>query len=351
VKPRALPAAELEFVAATLERIVPGVREFRNERILLTGGTGFFGKWLTQTLLRLNDRWRLGNRLVLVTRDRARALEGSPWLASRDDVEWIESDVRKLPPAGSFTSVIHGATTAAFQAEDEAELLQTIVDGTLRVLAASGGASHFLFLSSGAVYGPQPPAIERLDENFPPGKFPGGSRAAYAEGKLEAEKLCLDFFRGNGQANVSVARCFAVIGAYLPFGAQFAAGNFIANALEGKPISLAGDGTPLRSFLYAADLTVWLLALLLRGQGAYNVGSDAAIPIADVARAVSSVARERSPERPCPVEIAKKPDPTMVPDRYVPSIARARAELGLEVWTPFPDAVRRTFEACAREAI
>jgi dTDP-glucose 4,6-dehydratase len=140
------------------------------------------------------------------------------------------------------------------------------------------------------------------------------------------------------------ARAFAFVGPYLPLDAHFAVGNFMRDALAGDTIRVGGDGTPYRSYLHAADLAVWLWTMLARGRGgrAYNVGSDEAMSIRELADAVSRAARTigRNPI----VSIARPADPSAPPARYVPSTRRASEELGLRVRISLDDALARTLE-------
>ena len=126
-------------------------------------------------------------------------------------------------------------------------------------------------------------------------------------------------------------------------------GNFIRDALAGGPVRIEGDGTPYRSYLYAADLAIWLWTILFRGASArpYHVGSERAVTIAELARAATA---EIHPQ--AGIEVAGVPRPGAPPQRYVPSTARARAELGLEEWIDLPEAIRRTaaWHATARFA-
>jgi dTDP-glucose 4,6-dehydratase len=100
-----------------------------------------------------------------------------------------------------------------------------------------------------------------------------------------------------------------------------------------------GDGTPVRSYLYAADLVVWLLTILLKGTACrpYNVGSEECLSVGDLARTVARIAGTE-------VDIAKAAAPGRKADRYVPSTARAREELGLAVHIGLEDAIGRTLE-------
>jgi dTDP-glucose 4,6-dehydratase len=121
--------------------------------------------------------------------------------------------------------------------------------------------------------------------------------------------------------------------------ANYAIGNFIREALHGDTIQIRGDGTPHRSYLYAADLAIWLWTILIKGQACYpyNVGSEEDVTIAQLAR---EVAQELSPGS--IIQIATPPVEGKPAERYVPSTHRARQELGLDAWIPLAEAIRRT---------
>lgn len=323
-----LPAEEIDRAVA-----IVGHRweALRGARILLTGGTGFFGRWLMETLLVADQRFSLHVQPVLLTRDRARC-------PSRWQVEWIEGDARSFHAPGAFTHAILGATSASASLNRDAprEMFDVVVDGTRHGLAQISGAQRLLFLSSGAVYGPQPVDLPRLSETFRGGPDPLAPGNAYAIGKLAAEHLVAEWGRGSGTA-VVVARAFAFVGPHLPLDQHFAIGNFLADALAGRDILVQGDGTPYRSYLHASDLAAWLWTLLLQGSPgqAYNVGSDEGLPLAELAALVASIAGVSH-------RVLGTPRPGVVPARYVPDTLKAREELGLLQSISLAEAIRRT---------
>lgn len=327
-------AADLDEV---LLRAEPLFRRLAGERLFITGGTGFFGRWLLEALFWANDRLHLGLQATVLSRQPDAFVRTAPRLAGHPALGWWPGDVRDFAfPPGRFPFVVHAATAASEQLNrtQPLKMFDTIVGGTRRVLefAAQAGTRAALLTSSGAVYGRQPPELASVDETFSGGPQPNTARSAYAEGKRAAE-----FLGAASGLPVKVARGFAFVGPHLPFDAHFAVGNFLRDALRGDTIHIQGDGTPYRSYLYAADLVPWLLAILLDGQPnrPYNVGSEHAVSIAGLAQAVAEAAGGRE------VRIYQAPS-GQPPERYVPSIARARDELGLEVWTPLPAALRRT---------
>jgi dTDP-glucose 4,6-dehydratase len=221
-------------------------------------------------------------------------------------------------------------------------MLDTITEGTRRVLdfAKASTVQNFLFVSSGAVYGKQPADCLNVPESYIGTTDPLLTTSAYAVGKLYAEHIC-GLYAKQYDLPVKIARCFAFVGPHLPLTTHFAIGNFIANALSGESINILGDGSPRRSYLYAADLAVWLWTLLCFGKAgsAYNVGSEEGVSIAELAALVSE---QVTPS--LPMTIAKKRNEHEAIERYVPCTKRAREELKLQAWVSLPDAIQRTIK-------
>lgn len=319
-------------LAADLDHILAHTTELweplRGARLFVTGGTGFIGCWMLESFAWACDRLQLNAAMTVLTRSPEAFRNKAPHLAVHPAIRLIAGDVRTFSfPEDRFTHVIHAATDANAQLSRErpAEIFETIVCGTRRVLefAAASGARRLLLLSSGAVCGDWDPA---------------DPRSVYANGKREAERLCADYARQHGIA-FPIARGFAFVGPYLPLDLHFAIGNFIRDCLEHRPIEIRGDGAPLRSYLYAADMAAWLWTILVRGQSSvpYAVGSERAISIAELGETVARVLGVS-----VPVRIAQPARTGEPPERYVPETGRERAELGLRESISLEDGIRRT---------
>ena len=232
-------------------------------------------------------------------------------------------------PAGNFAYVIHAATDshASLQGNNPLLAFDTIVEGTRHTLefARLAQTKSFLLVSSGAVYGKQPPTLSHIAEDYPCQPNLIHERSTYAVGKCTAEHLACLYANQYGLA-VKIARCFAFVGPYLPLDGHFAIGNFIRDGLKGETITVNGDGTAYRSYLYATDLVIWLWTILFNGKTLhpYNVGSDETVSIAGLAQ---RIATQFNPH--LAVHIAKTPAEKNYPERYVPNVSRANQELGL----------------------
>ena len=317
--------------------------ELRGKQIFITGGTGFFGCWLLESFAWANDNLGLNAEAVVLTRNYESFRKKAPHLYNHKSISFINGDVRSFKfPEGIFSHIIHAATEASAKLNQEDPLLmfETIVEGTRHTLefAKVCQAKKFLLVSSGAVYGKQPPELTHIHEDYTGAPSSTNPQSAYGEGKRAAEMLCTLYGQKYG-FETKIARCFAFVGPYLPLDTHFAIGNFILNGLRGNPILVNGDGTPYRSYLYAADLAVWLWKILFKGKSCYpyNVGSDEDITIADLAYVVSNLFNYS-----LDVHIGKKAPLGKQPERYVPSTQRAMDELHLSTLIQLDEAIKRT---------
>jgi nucleoside-diphosphate-sugar epimerase len=333
---RPLPKQDLDDI---LEHTKGLWEDLRGGRLLVTGGTGFFGRWMLESFLRADDDLKLGAQATVLTRDPGHFAEAAPHVAGHPAVTLHPGDIKSFDfPDSECTHVLHMATQAGPDMSPSTSF-QTAIVGTERVLsfAALCGARKLLLTSSGAVYGTQPPDSERLSEDYIGAPRPEDAAAGYGHGKRAAEYLC-SVAAAQTALEVKIARCFAFVGPLLPLDANFAIGNFIRDALTRDHIDVLGDGTARRSYLYAADLAVWLWTILFKGESSrpYNVGSEVDLSIAELARLVARVVK---PD--IPVRIARSQLVEERPSRYVPSTARAVRELDVHGHIMLEEAVLR----------
>jgi dTDP-glucose 4,6-dehydratase len=345
---------DINPLAEDLDRIVENTHDLwsdlRSQRIFITGGTGFFGRWLLESLIWANDKYKLGVEVLVLTRNMKAFEKKASHLISHPAIQCHIGDVRSFAfPQGSFSHIIHAATEASAKLnhEDPLLMLDTIVQGTRQTLefARNCKARKFLLTSSGAVYGKQPTDLTHISEDYLGAPDTMDARSAYGEGKRMAELLCSIYAQQYG-IETKIARCFAFVGPYLPLDGDFAIGNFIRDGIKGYQIRVNGDGTPYRSYLYAADLAIWLWTILLKGNTChpYNVGSDQEISIIDLAHTVSRVFNLKSETL-----TSKKLTPGECAERYIPSINRAISELNLKPITALEESISRTASIITRQ--
>jgi dTDP-glucose 4,6-dehydratase len=179
--------------------------------------------------------------------------------------------------------------------------------------------------------------MTHIPETYLGSPEPMDPNSAYGEGKRVGELLCAIAHQETG-LEATIARCFAFVGPHLPLDAHFAIGNFIRDAMKGEPLKVK-DGTPYRSYLYAADLAVWLWTILFRGgtHGAYNVGSEKEVSILELASLVARIAGAN-----LTVKISQPLIGATKSSRCVPNCQRARRDLNLRENVALPDAINKT---------
>ncbi len=195
----ALPKADLAHILTHTQDVWDGVR---GQNLFVTGGTGFFGRWLLESFAFANDHLDLDARMTVLTRDPAAIAKRAPELAASPCIHFVRGDVRELDHArlypqlpyghsGGFPFLIHAAMDSVGQ-DDPVGVFDTIVGGTRAMLdfALAAGTRRLLFTSSGAVYGVQPSEITHVPETYPGAPDPSRASSAYGEGKRAAELLC-----------------------------------------------------------------------------------------------------------------------------------------------------------------
>jgi nucleoside-diphosphate-sugar epimerase len=315
----------------------------RDKTIFISGGTGFFGIWLQMSFIHANRKLSLNSKLIVLTRSKSKFLTKHPWIEKYNELCFLEGDITDFNfPEEKIDFIIHAATDASLKLNLEKPLLMfdTIVNGTRRILdfAKVNKVEGFLMTSSGAIYGKQPAEIDNLPESYNGAPLINDPGSVYGEGKRMAEVLC-SVYEDNYGLPVKVARCYAFIGPFLPLDAHFAAGNFINNILNEEDIVIQGDGSPLRSYMYAADLVIWLWKILVKGKSnvRYNVGSNAAISILGLAQKIKKLNEGTQ-------ITVKMPPSGMKPLKYVPNIEKALAELDLKIYTNLDSALLKTIQ-------
>jgi dTDP-glucose 4,6-dehydratase len=319
------------LLAATRAAVWCGLR---GKRIFITGGTGFVGKWLLESLVAADAALDLGLSVTVLTRDAASFRRRHARLAGARILGWHEGDVADFPfPAGRFDFVVSAALPVSVNEQHAPRLLHTAEAGLLHVceFARRAGVRRLLHVSSGAVYGPRSQA-DPIGESTP---WTEPAANAYTQAKRAAERVCAMEW----PFEVAIARCFAFAGPYLEPSAGSAAAQFIVAATEGREIVVQGTGRAVRSYQYPADMARWLLSMLALAPAglALNIGSAEAVTVGELAGYIASAAGSGSA-----VKVLSQSDAGLAGSAYVPGIELARSSLDLENTISLDKAIRRT---------
>lgn len=310
--------------------------------LLLIGGTGFFGKSILNSYRRgLLNSWEIDN-ICVFSRNATNLKLLFPELID-DSIKLVNGNIATCHEIPVADYIIHAAAStdaANYLARPDVEK-KNIQAGTYNYCDLAKkfhSHSRIVYCSSGAVYGQQPAGLEFLSEKFGFGdvnEMPPFKRD-YAAAKRDAEHAI--YTLGSEGSFVSIARCFAFVGRYLPRDQHFAIGNFINDGLMGKPIHVKANFPVYRSYMYSDDLVDWLMTICEKSNLScpiYNVGSDEALSIGELAELIASRFS---------VEVHKSEITQQKVDRYTPSIEKAKKDLGLALTYDLKSALDKTIE-------
>lgn len=334
-----------EDLAAIVREVGDEFHRLSGKTLLVTGGTGFIGSYLLETVAYLNDHvLPKACRLYAVTRHPRQTAARFPHLVGRPEFTVIEQDVRSLRlPSISWDFVIHAAapSDAREYLKDPLRTAQTIVAGTSALLEelAKVQPQSMLFVSTGLVYGEQPAAMPALQEDYRGGPYLATARSCYAEAKRYAELLCC-MHREQRGLPVCVARVFNLVGPRQNMNTTSAVADFIRQALDGDTIRIHDDGRAVRTYCYIAEAVAALWKLLLRHPLAdlVNVGSDRdPVSFVELAHRISRVMAKS-----LRVTVEGAPPAGTGGRRYVPDLGRLYQLEGWKPALPLDEALLRT---------
>ena len=326
---------DTNFIFTQLKNIID-LSKLNNSNILITGGTGLFGKLFLDTFLFLNDKLNLNIKITVLTRNYESFIKKYKRYIGKN-IDFVNGDIRNFEIHNeNIDYCLHFAASVDpnLEKNNPNEMASIILDGTKNLIKKleKYNIKRLLFTSSGAVYGKQYQSVKSFKEDYE-----GCPITYYGKAKKVSEDIFL-----NSNINVSIARCFALVGPYLNLDIHFAIGNFIRDAMENRDIIIKGDGRPLRSYLYTADLVIWLLTILLKSKNKsiYNVGGGGGISIYDLAKKVAKQNNNYTGE----IKVLGKTNIGVAPERYVPDISKIIKELGVKENYTLEAAIKRTIE-------
>jgi UDP-glucuronate decarboxylase len=347
---------DLNYICSNLEEEFCSLA---NKRLLITGGAGFLGYYLVQSVLYWNKETDETQNIRVVVYDNYS--RGVPaWLTAlkeNKNLTMIKHDITQplLLDMGDFQYIIHAASIASptyYRKHPIATMdanvngLRTLLEYFRQQTERQKPVGGFLFFSSSEIYGDPSPDSIPTPESYRGNVSCTGPRACYDEAKRYGETLCVNFAQ---QYNlpIKIARPFNNYGPGLKITDRRVLTDFARDILAGRDIVMLSDGSPSRTFCYVADAIVGYYKVLVKGCNgeAYNIGVvEPEISMADLAERVASLARKLFGFHGNVVRRLSADQDYLVdnPNRRCPMIAKARAELGYNPTISLDEGLKRS---------
>jgi nucleoside-diphosphate-sugar epimerase len=345
---------DLNYICDTL---ADELAMLRGKRLLITGGAGFLGHYLVQTITHAN-RTR-GTKIDLTVFDNLS--RGEPqWLSAlryRGELKLVQHDMREPLPRdlGAVDWIVHAASIASptYYRRDPIGTMDANVNGLRNLLEHAktlknqgNPISGFLFFSSSEIYGDPDPANIPTREDYRGNVSFTGPRACYDEAKRYGETLCANFFRQHG-IPTKCARPFNNFGPGLKITDGRVIPDFARDVLNNRDIVMLSDGKATRTFCYVADAVIGYYKVLTRGKGGegYNVGTETPeISMGDLAKKIASLGKELFGYSGKVVLKQSADNEYLIdnPNRRCPVIEKARADIGFNPSISLDEGLRRS---------
>lgn len=317
-----------------------GWDHFRNKNILITGGTGFFGKQIVSSLIHANNLLDLKCNIFIITR---KENLNSQYYNIKDNhsvLHFICSDIISFSNnIDNIDYIIHGASTSNkdIVLKSPNYTLDTILIGTKNILEFAKNQKNLkslLMISSGGIYGANKYSKTPISENDYHIIDPNDSFSSYSLGKKTAELYSLNYM-SEYNIPVKIARCFTFIGPLMNLKQNLAFTSFISSCINSKKIVVHNKNT-IRSYMYSTDLVNWLFNILIFSQSGsiYNVGSDEQVTMETLSKKIASYNQN--------IDIEDNSNDKV--NMYVPSINKIKDELDLKINIKLDESIKRVMQ-------
>ena len=301
---------------------------------LVAGGAGFIGSHLCDALLGLGHKVICVDNLLTGSEKNIEEAKKNP------DFSFIREDIISKSPdakADYIFNLASPASPADFKnLAEEIALVNSV--GTINMLRyAKDNNARYLEASTSEAYGE--PKEHPQKETYWGNVNPNGIRSCYDESKRFAEAITMVYVRKYG-LDARIIRIFNTYGPRMRKDDGRVVSNFINQALEGKPLTIFGDGTQTRSFCYVSDLVAGILAVMfgdnLKGE-VFNLGNPEEYTVKDFAEKVKALTGSASPVT---FEALPEDDPT----QRKPDITKIKTTLGWEPKISVDEGLKKTIE-------
>ncbi len=329
-----VPSEDLALIAGRLEKIWPC-----NQKFLITGGTGFFGRWLVETIAYLENKLQSNNTISIVTRQSVESVISKIPVLEKSYFQIRRSAVQDLTHfTGDLDYIIDAASDVSLAKSDtNSEIeLRNYVQGTKNLLhiAKQKNIKKYLYISSGGVY----PASEasHLESDLVSNSFPDQIKE-YRESKIAAESLVIQA-SNESHLPFNIVRCFSFLGPYAD--PKMAVMEFIHQKIQEKKIQVHSPDV-IRSYMYPVDLVVGLFEVLLKAKSSvvFNLGSDQPVRLGDLVSQIEQVVNF-----PVGESLPATPNLSLAGKCYLPNIDLIRKELQFNMQIQLSEALRKTLD-------
>jgi len=346
------------IVREDVEQIIKSIdgqcHGFAGKTVIITGGAGFLGQYIVNTLSHLN-RYYLKKKCKIISLDNNIVKNKKKLHGTKDnEIKYIKHDVVKpFNIKGSVDFIIHAAGIAApvFYQKYPLKTIDVAVTGTRNMLelARKKKVKSFLFFSSSEIYGNPTVGAIPTNESYKGNVSCTGPRACYDESKRMGETLCFTYFR-MFHTPVKVVRPFNIFGPGMNLKDYRVIPNFLNSAFSKKPLPVHVSGKQTRTFSYISDAVSGFFKVLLSDKNGevYNVGNDQdEITMNKLAEMINNIFENK-----LKIKNVEYPDnyPADEPQRRCPDLTKLKKGLGYKTQIDLENGLRRTITWCQEQS-